>query len=190
MWFEVRQHTAMPSKERTMQVRVEAWVLAIAATVGGLGCGDDPTAAGEPTIVMAISPAGGAVDVDPAGAITITFSRSMQMGMEMYAALHQGPVTGPEIGGTWSWMDSGQRLQFVPTTPLAAAAMHTVHLGGGMLDANGDRVGLDSCVTRHGGQRATGGMMGGGMMAGRGMMGTGWQGADNTYGMLYTFTTR
>jgi hypothetical protein len=33
-------------------------------------------------------------------------------------------------------------------------------------------------------------MMGGGMMAGRGMMGTGWQGADNTYGMLYTFTTR
>ena len=95
------------------------------------------------------------MDVDPAGAITITFSWPMQIGMEMYAALHQGPVTGPEIEGTWSWMDGGQRLQFVPTTPLAAATMHTVHLGGGMLDANGDRVGLDSCVTRHGGQWAT-----------------------------------
>jgi hypothetical protein len=176
--------------EGIVQKGIQVWVLVIAATVVGLGCGDDPTAAGEPTVVTAVSPPGGAVDVDPAGAITITFSRPMQMGMEMYAALHEGPVTGPEIEGTWSWMDGGQRLQFVPSAPLASATMHTVHLGGGMMDANGDPVGLDSCVTRHGGQWATAGMMGGGMMAGGDMMGTGWQGADSTYGMLYTFTTR
>jgi hypothetical protein len=186
----VHQRTATPCKERIMQHRVGIGVVVVMATVVGLGCGDDPTAAGEPTIVTAISPPGGAVDVDPAGAISITFSRPMQMGMEAYAALHQGSVTGPEIEGTWSWMDGGERLQFVPTAPLASATMHTVHLGGGMMDANGDRVGLDSCVTRHGGQWATGGMMGGGMMAGGDMMGTGWQGADSTYGMLYTFTTR
>lgn len=68
--------------------------------------------------------------------------------------------------------------------------MHTLHLGGGTMDVNGDRVALDSCAVRHGGQWASAGMMGGGMMAGRDMMGTGWRDADDTYGMLYTLTTR
>jgi len=167
---------------------VVAGALVVAAF--GFGCEAEPTAEGDPTVVTSVTPAGGAVDVDPAGPVLITFSGPMQMGMEMYAALHESGVAGPGVAGTWSWMDNGTRLTFTPDQPLAAGTAYTIHLGGGMMDADGARLGLDSCVRQHGGQWATEGMMGGGMMGGRDMMGAGWRGAGDTYGMLYTFTTR
>lgn len=166
------------------------WMLLAGAMVLGLACSDGPTGGETATVVTAVAPAGGAVDVDPATPVRITFSGPMQMGMEQYAALHREGVTGPEVPGTWRRVDDGMALEFVPDGPLAAATLHTIHLGGGMMDADGDPVGLDSCVTWHDGQWATEGMMGGGMMGGRSMMGTGWRGPGSTYGMLYTFTTR
>lgn len=170
--------------------RVAAVALVVGATVVGLGCREGATAGGDPTVVTAVTPPGGAVDVDPAGLVMITFSRPMQKGMEMYAALHEGDVTGPEVTGTWSWAEDGLSLQFAPAAPLANATLHTIHLGGGMVDGRGDVLGLESCVVLHGGQWATEGMMGGGMMAGQDMMGSGWRGGDGTYGMLFGFTTK
>ena len=164
------------------------------ALVGALGvgtaCGHDMTWSGDGPVVTSVQPSGGAVDVDPSGVVEIVFSRPMQMGAEAYAALHEGAVTGPELAGAWSWSDERTRLRFTPEEPLASGTQYTTHLGGGMMGADGDGLQYESCLTLHGGAWATEGMMAGGMMGGRDMMGSGWRGADRTYGMLYTFTTR
>ena len=79
-------------------------------------------------------------------------------------------------------------LTCTPTNPLAAGTQYTIHVGGGMTDAQGHMMDLDSW-TSMGGEWATGGMMGG-THAGQpiGMMGPGWM-HGSAYGMLFTFTT-
>lgn len=154
------------------------------------GCGDSAGVNGDATVVATVSPAGGAVDVDPAGVVEVTFSRPMMAGMEAFAALHEGPVTGPEVDGTWAFLDGGTTMRFTPDAPLAPDTEYTIHLGGGMMDADGDSLNYDSCLEAHGGEWATGGMMSGGMMADRDMMGSGWRHANGMYGMLFTFRTQ
>jgi hypothetical protein len=73
--------------------------------------------------------------------------------------------------------------------PLQGQTTYTIHLGGGMRDADGNMIGMDQGVSQHGGRWATDGMMSGGMMSDRDMMGDGWQHENGTYGMVFTFTT-
>lgn len=142
------------------------------------------------TTVLSVVPAGGTTNVDPSGPIVVEFSHAMRMGMEQYAALHEGGVAGPVVQGTWSWSDGYTKLTFTPATPLKPAAQYTIHLGGGMLDAHGSMLNYQHCTSQHGGQWVTGSMMGGSMMGGTtGMMGSGWQHASGTYGMVFVFTT-
>ncbi len=153
------------------------------------GCHDVLAPLGD-TTVLSVVPAGGATNVDPNGPIVVEFSHAMRMGMEQYAALHEGDVTGPVVSGTWAWSGGHSRLTFTPTVPFKPAIQYTIHLGGGVLDANGNRLNYDHCTSQHGGQWATQSMMGGSMMSGMsGMMGTGWHHANGTYGMVFGFTT-
>ena len=83
-------------------------------------------------------------------------------------------------------------LTFVPDQPLKSQTQYAIHIGGGLMDVNGNGV---SCQRGEGfgGQWVTEGMMGG--MGGMGsasssMMGEGWRHPDNgSYGMIFTFTT-
>lgn len=163
-------------------IRCGAVALAVAA------CGTS-TAPASRTVVASVTPAGGSVAVPTNVIMTVSFSGPMRNGMEMYAAVHQGSVTGPVVPGSWMWSADHMQLRFTPTMPLQAHTTYTMHLGGGMLDTDGSPVDYQSCVDRMGGAWATPAMMGGGMMGGTSMMGPGWQGANGMYGMTFTFTT-
>lgn len=162
-------------------------VVVIATLVAG--CHETFAPVGDAT-VLSVVPAGGTTNVDPNGPIVVEFSHAMRMGMEQYAALHEGDVTGPVVQGSSSWSSGRLRLTFTPAEPLKSGTGYALHLGGGMLDANGNLLNYDHCTGQHGGQWVGQSMMGGSMMSGMsGMMGAGWQHANGTYGMVFTFTT-
>ncbi|HEX9107825.1 MAG TPA: Ig-like domain-containing protein [Longimicrobiales bacterium] len=140
------------------------------------------------TALASVSPAGGSVNVDPNGVVTIKFTHPVMTGMEQYAALHEGDVTGPVVAGAWALTSDRTALTFRPASPLKAKTKYTIHLGGGLKDANGNLVDMGPGQMM-GGQYASGSMMTGGMMQNAGMMGSGWQGSDGSYGMIFSFTT-
>ncbi len=140
------------------------------------------------TALASVSPAGGSVNVDPAGVVTVKFTHAVMAGMEQYAALHEGDVTGPVVAGSWSLSTDATVLTFKAASALKARTRYTIHLGGGMRDADGKPVDMGP-GRMMGGQSASSSMMSGGMMQGGAMIGAGWQGADGSYGMVFSFTT-
>ncbi len=150
------------------------------------GCGSNMMGTEAGTQLLSVSPRGGTASVAVSTDIVLTFNQAMMAGMEQYMALHQGGVTGPTISMNCNWSDGQKTLTCRPGQPLTAATRYTVHLGGGMMDSSGQRVGMDRNGMGMGGQWATGGMMGGQT----GMMGTGWQHANGSYGMVFEFTTQ
>src|SRR5512144_1129531 len=105
-----------------------------ALALGASACGSS-TAPVSRSVVASVSPAGGSTGVSTGATMIVTFSGPMRGGMEMYAALHQGSVTGPVVPGSWMWSADHMQLMFTPTMPLQAHTTYTMHLGGGMLDA-------------------------------------------------------
>lgn len=175
--------------------RTTAGIFAGVLMASLIACSDDATGPeGEEVAALAsVQPAGGSVDVSVDATVVVTFDHAIGFGMEQYAALHEGEVTGPEVSGSWSRSEDGTQLIFTPAAPLKPATTYVIHIGGGMMDADGHPVNLGMHGTGMGGQWATQSMMSGGMMGG-GMMGThmgaGWQHHSNgTYGMIFTFTT-
>jgi hypothetical protein len=164
--------------------------LAVAPLALG-GCGAEPNTPALTTRVVSVVPTGGATGVDRNAPMVVTFDQPMQAGMEQYAALHEGDVTGPVVPGTWTWSNAHATLTFTPMQPLLAQTQYTLHLGGGMRATDGGFVDWSSCVGQQGGQWATQQMMGGGGMMGGGttMMGPGWRASNGTYGMVFPFTT-
>jgi Big-like domain-containing protein len=162
---------------------------AFAAAVVLQGCRSDPTAFAPLTAVASVVPAGGSTGVDPTAPIVVSFTGMMRPGMELYAALHEGDVTGPVVRGSWTWSADRTTLTFTPAAPLKSQTRNTLHLGGGMRDAAGHPIDYSRCVSQYGGKWATSEMMGGGMMGNGSMMGPGWLAANGTYGMVFTFTT-
>lgn len=164
------------------------WLLTVVAASLALGACGDPAAPALTAHVVSVVPSGGTTGVDPNAPIVVTFSHPMQSGMEQYAALHEGDVTGPEVPGTWAWSDDRTTLTFSPAQPLKWQTQYALHLGGGMRATDGGFVDYGPCVGQYGGQWATPEMMGGGMMRGE-MMGAGWRHPNGTYGMVFTFAT-
>lgn len=169
--------------------------IATAAVVGlSTACATDSTAPAvddpaPPALLLSVQPSGGAVDVSVGDTVVVTFDHAVAQGMEAYAALHEGSVAGPEVAGAWTRSADGMKLMFVPTSALKPSTTYVVHIGGGMMDANGNPVNLETHGMGMGGQWATQTMMGGGMSTG-GMMGTGWQHPTNgSFGMVFSFTT-
>lgn len=138
------------------------------------------------TQLLSVSPRGGAIGVAATSGIVFTFNRPMMTGMEQYVVLHLGGVTGAELPMRCTWSGGQRTLGCRPDQPLAPATRFTVHLGGGMMDAEGRGVGMERFGMGMGGQWATGGMMGGQS----GMMGAGWMHGNGSYGMLFEFTTQ
>ena len=162
----------------------------LGAATFALGCADG-AAPDAPTALLSISPTGGETGVDPQTNITMQFGGPMQM--TMYVALHRGTdVTGPLVDGTWSWSADRMRLTFTPALRLESGMSYTMHIGGGMMDAEGHVIDLEhgpgmggAWVTQQMMDQQT---MQGGMMM-NDMTGPGWQHANGTYGMVFTFTT-
>ena len=167
-------------------------IAAFSLFVAGLtACGHSVTGpAALQTFLVSVAPPGGATSVSTAAPIVMRFSHAMQPAMQTYAALHQGDVTGPIVPCLAAWSGDWTVLTLTPSSPLAPATRYTLHIGGGMRDANGNVIDMSQYGAMMGGQWATGGMMsGGGMMGGGHEMGPGWQGTNGMYGMVFGFTT-
>lgn len=171
---------------------------AIALIVALAGCAEDPASLEPGAVLLSVTPAGGAVSVDPAGDVVAVFDHPLHKRMAGYAMLHEGDVQGPEVDGSWRLEADRTRLVFTPGQPLRPATIYTVHLAGGMTDAFGRHVDLETHGPHMGGHWADGAMMGGGMTgpgqdhmgSGQGHMGDGWRCPTNgSYGMVFSFTT-
>jgi hypothetical protein len=173
-------------------------LLCVAAALSA--CSDQVTAPEvEVAALLDVRPAPGSVDVSVGTTVTITFDHAIAEGMDAYAALHEGTLTGPIVDGTWDLSADLTVLTFTPAEQLKAATTYVVHLGGGMMDAQGNHVGLEEHGLGMGGQWASETMMNGGMGSGMGhggmgqnsqMMGEGWAHPTNgSYGMIFSFTT-
>jgi hypothetical protein len=164
-------------------------LLAVGLLGGLAACATDSvTDFPETTELLSVVPVGGATGVDPNQPITVEFTHPVGWGMEQYVALHEGDVSGPIVPGTWTWSENRTVLTFAPDEPLRPQTQYTLHVGGGLTDADGNIV---SCQQGEswGGQWVTSGMMGGMGSGSGGMMGAGWQHQNGTYGMGFVFTT-
>lgn len=151
-----------------------------------LGCSDSTGPA--TSSLTAISPAPNATAVNTGTTIVLTFQHSMSPGMEQYMDLHTGGVTGPTVPMTCSWSPDATILTCTPSNPLAPGTQYTMHVGAGMTDTQGHRLGMGDW-TGQGGHWVDGGMMGGthdGQPVGA--MDDHWR-HDGHYGMTFTFTT-
>ena len=187
----------MPTRNLTPMVLI--------GTLLATGCGSDSTAPSNPTVqpatdVLAVSPRGGATNVDPNGPFSFRFNGAMMPGMEQYVDLHRGDVTGPTHPITCTWSGDYTTLTCGPATSLDPATWYTLHLGGGMMGANGTPIHMDPSEWMGGwvqpGTSMGPGMTGGSMMGPTHggdpwtMMGSGWRNANGTYGMVFPFQTR
>ena len=162
-------------------------------------CGNEMTSPtitdGTAATVVSVQPAGGASNVSPSATIVVTFDHAMPMAMQGYVTLHHGNVTDSLVVCVPSWSADSLTLTMTPMAMMHAGTAYTIHVGGGMMDAVGDSVGLAMHGLDAGGQWATGNMMNGvGMMGGGGPMagqemGSGWAGGNGRYGMVFGFST-
>ncbi len=121
----------------------------------------------EETVLLDVVPQGGSTHVSRTDPIVVRFDHPMQEHMSQYADLHEGNVDGPVLDGMWGWSDGHMTLTFTPAEPLKPSTMYTIHLGGGMMDHEGDPVNFDHHGPQMGGhwvgeEMFDAGMMGGG----------------------------
>ena len=127
----------------TMGVRSAGLGLVVALVLGATACEDNDTTSPpttEETALLSVIPQGGTTGVDPNGPLTIVFSHAMQAGMEDYADVHEGDVEGPLVEGSWSWNGDLTELTFAPAVPLKSLTQYVIHVGGGMLDEDGNPI--------------------------------------------------
>lgn len=194
------------------RAKVAVLFMLAATAVAAAACGEDTAgpAAGEGTVLVSVTPQGGATGVDPNAPVVVEFSHPLHRGMEAYVALHEGDVNGPVVAGTWTWSEDGTRLTFTPAAPLKPQTQYALHVGGGMRDHRGGLVDVEHHGQQMGGHRVTDGMMqganqpgmhgqngmgmhgqsGAGMHSRRqGASGSGWCGANGFHGMVFYFMT-
>jgi hypothetical protein len=179
-------HTPSPSQtHRRIRRSMAGSAMAAAILATAAACSHDTTGPSSlpSTALVGIAPQGGAVNVSTTTNVTLSFDHPMMVGMETYVSLHEGAATGPVVPMHAAWSADRTQCVLTPDAPLSHRTAYTVHVGGGMRDADGR--GIDMGRMRGmGGQMATGGMMGG--LPGE--MGPGWSG-NGGYGMVFTFTT-
>ncbi len=170
--------------------------LVVCAALAAGACGSTPSqpmmapAQENAAALMAVEPPEGAVGVSRNASIVLRFSGPMASGMEQYMDLHEGDLSSGTVPLSCSWSTDRETMTCVPRSPLRTHTLYTIHVGGGMMGANGMMVDY-SRGQAMGGQWIMGGMMsrahGGGM--GWGMMGGDWRNPNGSYGMAFTFTT-
>lgn len=178
-----------------MYLAVPVFVLGLTACSDAGPAAPDP--ASEGTVLRSVVPTGGSVDVGVDTFITVEFSHRMDPAMSGYADVHEGALAGPLVPGIWEWLGNHDVLRFTPSERLESATSYVIHVGGGMVDADGELVDLQLHGDSMGGEWATDGMMGGdaggsgtGHMASTEHMGDDWDHPFNgSHGMIFTFTT-
>jgi hypothetical protein len=141
------------------------------------------TRASTGTELLGVSPRGGATGVSVGANLSISFSHGMLQGMEQYVDLHEGELNGSRVQIHCGWSSDRTTLVCTPESPLKARTRYTLHIGGGMMDADDHPVDIALMGPRMGGQWAMGASHHGSMM------GTGWHGPNGSYGMSFSFTT-
>lgn len=185
-----------------MAPRIETWKqlsLPLLVLVAA-GCSSDGPSApeGVPTdaeaLLVEVTPAGGSTGIGLDAMVTLMFDHAMDPAMSAYADVHEGDLAGPEVPGTWDWRDDHTVMRFTPSGGFQPATTYTIHVGGGMMDADGHVVDLEPHGDEMGGEWATDAMMGGGMgghMDPADHMGGAWDHPSNgSHGMIFTFRTR
>ena len=165
------------------QLRVLAFGLLVSITA----CSTSATEVGS-TGLLAVFPAPGSSGVAMDAPIEVRFGAPISSGTMHPIALQVGDCPGPVVMGTWSRTVDGLGLRFQPSQPLDPATQYTIHVGGGMTDAEGALVDLERNVL--GGMWVTREMVMG--MMGMGMTqhsGTEWQSPNGLYGLAFSFTT-
>jgi hypothetical protein len=156
------------------------------------GCSNDLTDPASDSVLLSITPSGGATEVDPNTSITIEFSHAMHG--ETFVAVHEADMMGPFgplVDGMMSWDQDELHLMFTPHAPLMPQTEYSIHIGGGMMDASGQVVDLEQHGLQMGGQWVMQDVMQDCMMGVCGtMMGPGWEHDNGSFGMSFTFTTR
>jgi hypothetical protein len=160
-----------------------SWLLA--------ACGSDQATGPSPdTVLEAVSPAAGATGVALSAPVTVRFSGPMANGMERYMDLHHGDIGGAAFPMTCGWSSDRTTLTCRHDEPFQSGTDYTIHIGAGMMDANGRPAETESHGMAMGGVPVTGSMMGG-THAGQptAMMGQGWQDGQGHLGVGFTFRT-
>jgi len=119
------------------------------------------------------------------------FSGPMAAGMEQYMDLHVGAgVAGSTVPMNCVWSTDLTRLTCTPGSPLQPHSEYTIHVGAGMMDADGHPMDMGPDGQAMGGSWIPSGGMMGGMHDGQpmGMMGAGWT-SGGTIGMEFVFAT-
>ena len=154
---------------------------------GMIGPGEMPVASSG---FMSLSPGGGSTGVPVGSPLEFRWDVAMGAGMEQFVDVHMGDLSGPVAPMSCAWSRDRTTLACTPSSPLEPGTRYVVHMGGGMVDANGQLVDMDMYGPRFGGQWVQGGMMSAGHGGTPwGMMGGRWQHANGSYGMAFTFTT-
>lgn len=169
-------------------------LIALVGSVGFAAC-EDATGVEGPeteTALMSVAPEGGASNVAPDEEVVVRFDRAMHDHAADYADVHEGNVNGPAVSGSWTMEEDGTVLRFTPAGPWDMGTEYTLHLGGGIMDADRNHVDFEAHGEGMGGKWADSLMMGDGMQGdgmGGGHLGEGWQHEDGSYGMVFSFTT-
>ena len=170
-------------------VAVVAPLLAIACGGGDMVTGPDGMP-GIGTMLLSVTPPGGAGGVAPESAMVLRFSGPMGSGMEPLVDLHQGGLDGPVVATRCSLSADRTTLTCTPGAPLSARTAYTLHVGAGMRDSAGGSIDMGQYGGAMGGQWIMGGMMGPSHAgAPWGMMGADRRGTNGSYGMAFQFTT-
>jgi hypothetical protein len=167
------------------------------ATLVAAGCGSEGSmmtgpegGVGASPALMSVSPGGGSMGVPAGTPLEFHWGTPMALGMEQYVDLHMGDLSGPVVPMSCAWTGDQTALVCTPGSPLQPRTQYMVHLGGGMVDENGQFIDMEMYGPGFGGQWIQGGMMGTGHAGTAwGMMGGSWRHSNGAYGMAFTFTT-
>jgi hypothetical protein len=174
-------------QEARMSGTLQLFGLATLTTVFLAACSN--STAPNSVSLATVTPAPGATAVSTTTTVVASFTGPMMAGMEQYMDLHQGGVDGPIMPMSCVWNGNSTTLTCTPNNPLAGSTQYSIHMGAGMMDAQGNMMSMAN-GTSMGGQWVTGAMMGGthgGMPVGS--MGSGWKDGMGHYGMMFQFTT-
>ena len=145
------------------------------------------------TALLAVVPAVGAVGADVNAQIEVRFDSPVAPGAAQPIALQVGDCPGPVVAGTWSLSADGMGLGFAPTQPLDPSTRYTIHVGGGLTDADGAIIDLDLHGPALGGTWVTLDMVLGMSSLSMGMgpshSGPEWLYLNGMYGLAFAFTT-
>ncbi len=175
-------------------------LIGVGASVSG--CSKSPSSpdATGATVLRSVAPQAGATNVSLGTSVEVKFNHPLMAGMEQYVDVHKDDVAGPEVDGDCIMSSDSTMLTFMFADSLEPNTTYVIHVGGGMMDDDGQDVDLGQYGMGMGGAWVTAGMMGDstgmgpGMMGGdslpEGHMGSGWEDTQNgTWGMQFVFTT-